>query len=68
MKLPIEQLTVVTLTEHEARMFVQFQKHFTLIGLLESIGGFSIRNGSVTIHFDSTGQIGSVDKQEHYRP
>lgn len=59
-------LTIVELTQTEAESFITFQKHRTLIGLLESIGAFNVRNGSVTIHFSRLGEIISVDKQEHY--
>lgn len=58
-------LTAIHLTENEAKLFIQFQKHFALIGLLESIKAFDIRSGSVTIHFDSLGQIGGLKKEEH---
>ncbi len=64
----IEIKTPVLLTEREAMLFIQFQKHISLVGMLESIDAFAIRSGSVTIHFDSMGQIGSVDKVQHYRP
>lgn len=60
--------TTVSLTSAEANLFVTFQKHFSLIQLLESIGAFNVKSGSVTIHFNALGQIGSIDKQQHYRP
>ncbi len=48
--------------------FAKFQKHYSLVQLLESLGVFSIVNGSVEIHFDSIGNIGSVDIRRHFRP
>lgn len=60
--------TPILLTDREAVLFVQFQKHISLIGLLESVGAFDVKSGSVTIHFDAMGQIGSVDKHQHFRP
>ncbi len=61
-------LTPVFLTPEDVLVFQAFQKHYTLIGLLDSLDVFGIRNGSVTIHFDTNGKIGSVDKHQHYRP
>ena len=58
----------IYLTEQEALLFVEFQKQYALIRALESIGAFKVKSGSVTIHFDSNGLIGSLDKYEHYRP
>lgn len=58
--------TPVYLTEEEARMFVKFQKHYAFMEALESIKAFNIRNGSVTIHFNSLGEIKSLDKKEFY--
>lgn len=60
------QTTPVYLTEEEAKMFLQFQKHFTLIGLLESVKAFDIKSGSVTLHFNALGEIKGVDKREHF--
>jgi hypothetical protein len=63
-----ETLTKIELNENEAKCFIQFQKHFSLIQALNSIRAFDIRNGSVTINFDSLGRIGSIDKWEQFRP
>lgn len=60
-------MTPIFLTPEEAILFVQFQKHFALVQLLESIKAFDIKNGSVTLHFDSYGKIASIDKNEHLR-
>lgn len=61
-------LTVIELTTIEAQSFVQFQKHRALIGLLESIKAFDVKNGSVTVHFSRLGEIVSVEKNEHFSP
>jgi len=60
-------LTTIELTEDEAKLFLEFQKRFAFVQLLDSIKAFQMKSGSITIHFDSFGQIASVDKQEHYR-
>jgi hypothetical protein len=57
----------IELTKRDAEMFIEFQKHYALIGLLNSIKAFDIKGGSVTIHFGSMGEIKTVDKHEYYR-
>ncbi len=56
--------TTVYLSEIEARQFLDFQKHYDLIGLLNSINAFDLKSGYVTIHFDKVGNIKGVDKHE----
>lgn len=60
-------LIKIELSEFDAKMFVNFQKHYNLVGLLDNIGAFDLKGGSVQIHFDSFGQIRSIDKQQHYK-
>jgi len=63
----MNELTTINLTNDEAIQFVTFQKHRALIGLLEEIKAFELRNGSVTIHFDTYGRIRLVEKNESMR-
>lgn len=60
-------LTRLDLTEEECKLFLQFQKRYAFMQLLESIGIFDIRNGSVTINFDTIGGITNVEKKQVYR-
>lgn len=53
-------LTTVQLTEQEAKLFIMMQ-------LLQSLGVFDIKSGSVTIHFDKDGKIGSVEINKTYK-
>lgn len=62
----MEKLTKIELTNEEAILFVQFQKRYSFMQLLESVNAFDIKGGSVTVHFDRNGLIQSVDKQERY--
>ena len=39
-----------------------------LLKLLDIAKAFDIRNGSITINFDGSGKISSLDKKEHYKP
>lgn len=59
--------TVVELSPADAALFIAFQKRYAFMQLLESIGAFDIRSGSITIHFDNLGGVGSVDTNRHYR-
>lgn len=63
----MEQLTVIQLTDADAKLFIQFQKRHALMELLESLGAFDLKSGYVSIHFDNLGGIGSVDVHKHYR-
>lgn len=54
------ELTTVQLSEKEAKLFIMMQ-------LLESLGVFDIKSGSVNIHFDKDGKIGSVEVNKTYR-
>jgi hypothetical protein len=63
----IEEKTIVYLTPEDAEAFINFQKHFSFIQILETLGVFQIRNGSVTINFDGVGRVGSVDMYRHFK-
>lgn len=63
----MEQLTTIQLTEEDAKLFIQFQKRFTFMKLLESLDIFAMKSGSMTIHFDNLGEIHSVDVQKYYK-
>lgn len=60
--------TLIELTPADALLFIEFQKRHAFMALLDSLGVFNVRNGSVTIHFDSLGQLSTVEKKEIYRP
>ncbi len=53
-------LTTLQVNEKEAKLFIMMQ-------LLESLGVFDIKSGSVTIHFDKDGKIGNVVVQKSYK-
>lgn len=56
----------VYLTNEEANLFVKFQRHHNLIAYMENVKAFGMRNGSVTIHFNSLGEIKSIEKKEMF--
>lgn len=59
--------TTIFLNEEDARLFLLYQKHYLFMKLLESVGAFDLKSGSITIHFTNTGEIGSVDVQRHLK-
>lgn len=60
-------MTSIELSSADALLFVEFQKRYTFMQLLDSVGAFGIANGSVTVHFDGLGAIRTVDVQRHYK-
>ena len=60
-------VTIVHLSEEDARLFIEFQKHHKLIEILESADALSVKGGSVTLHFTNDGEVGSIDVQRRYR-
>ena len=58
---------IVTMSDSDAKMFIEFQKRYAFIQLLESIGAFNLKSASLTINFDAFGQIASLEKKEHYK-
>ena len=62
----MNEYVAIQLSPIDAKLFLKFQKHHALIGLLESIGAFDLKDGSIKIHFDHIGQIRAIDKHESY--
>lgn len=62
----MENLIKIELTEFDAKLFLQFQKRYAFVKLMESLGIFDVTTGSVTVHFDSKGQIGAVEVNKKY--
>jgi hypothetical protein len=63
----IELQTIpIYLTEHEAKMFLKFQKHFKLFELLEEKKAFDIKHGTVTIDFNGDGDIKGISKKQFF--
>lgn len=63
----METLTRIDLTESEARLFILYQKYHAFMKLLESVGAFDLKSGSIFIHFDAQGAIGSVEVKKFYK-
>ena len=53
-------MTVLTLNDTDAQLFLEFRR-------LQSTGVFDVKNGSVTLHFDKQGVINAIEKKEMLR-
>ena len=62
----IPLLTTINLTHEDAQQFVRYQKHKALIDLLENVGAFDMKGGSITLHFGISGEIKTIDKHEYF--
>lgn len=58
-----DEVTIL-LTTPEAIMFRDFQQFHTTFALLISKGVFDTKNGSVTLNFDSNGQIKTIQRSD----
>lgn len=63
----IEKNVIISISEEDAKLFVEFQKRYAFMNLLESIGAFKLKSASLLINFDAFGQIASLEKKEHYK-
>ncbi len=57
-------MTVITLSEKDAALFVQFQQLYENIERLIGSGAFDIRNGSFVAHIDGQGKVRKVDRHD----
>lgn len=62
----MNDITIVELTPFDAKLFMQFQKHYAFIKLMDSLSVFDVTSGSVTIHFNGSGKIGAVEMNKKY--
>lgn len=62
-----EELVIVYLTPQQAQEMNEINKRYAFIKVLESLGVFELKNGSVEIHFDSLGRVASIQKHQHYK-
>lgn len=58
-----EQITIF-LTTPEAEMFKSFQEFHSTFFLLVNSGVFNIKGGSAVIHFDESGVIQNIERND----
>lgn len=56
----------VSLSPEEALLLVQLEKRKALMNIIEEAGGFDIKSGHITIHFDGNGVVGSVEVHRRF--
>ena len=61
------EFTTVYLSAEEAKLFMEFQRRYRFMQMLESLGVFDLKSAKVTLHFDNLGEVASIDKQQYYR-
>lgn len=61
-------ITRIELTPEDAELFIKFQKRYSFIKLMESVGAFDIKSGSMRVNFDNSGGIGSIEVLKHFHP
>lgn len=59
-----KEVTII-LTTPEAIMWRDYQQFHAAFALLVSRGIFDVKNGSVTIHFDSLGNIAKIERKDN---
>jgi len=64
---PLVNKIVIELTEEDSRLFMEFQKRYQFIKALEDEKVFTLRSGSVEVHFNNIGEIASISIQKHIK-
>ncbi len=54
----------VFIPDQEAQQFLLFQQHFEPFSIMIEANLFSIRNGSATLHFDSSGTLQTINRSD----
>ena len=66
-----ENTTTIVLTDDEAKLFLEFQKHFQIIayvlGAMALLNINIIKNASLTLDYDQNGKINHSVISQHYR-
>jgi hypothetical protein len=57
----MNNMQTIMLTDTEAASFLEWQRNKALFDLLVETGVFSVKNGSVELHFDSLSRLKSID-------
>lgn len=60
----MNQDVTIFLTPIDAELFKSYQQFHSTFALLCSKGVFDQRNGSITMHFDSLGNIGKIERHD----
>lgn len=63
--------TVIELTDEEAKLFIEFQKHHEMIayllGFMDSLNVSNLKNMSITMDIDNLGVVAHTSLTRHFR-
>lgn len=57
-------MTTIELSDDDARLFAEFQRHHDAIRDIIENGAMEVRNGTATLHFDQNGVMQRVDIEQ----
>ncbi|MCX6822103.1 MAG: hypothetical protein NTW30_04985 [Candidatus Aenigmarchaeota archaeon] len=64
-------LTVIELTKEDAKLFIEFQKHYVpvahLLGYMDTLGLSDLKNMSIVMDIDSDGKVAHTSFTRHFR-
>ncbi len=63
----LELYSVMANIQLSPKALADLQKRAVFMKMLESIGAFDIKSGTLTVNFDSAGAISSVEVRKLYR-
>lgn len=62
----IEKRITVEMSEEDAALFIKFRRFQGMFEMLTESGITDIKNGSMTLHFDSSGTVKNVQVIHNY--
>lgn len=54
----------VYIPDEDVKKFLLFQQHYLLFNTLIDKGVFNVKNGSITLHFDSEGELQLIQRAD----
>lgn len=54
----------IFIADEEAKKFILFQQYYEKFCLLVESGAFSVKNGSVALHFDKNGDLLTIQRAD----
>lgn len=54
----------IYIPDEEAKKFLLFQEYYDLFATMLEHGAFTVKNGSVTLHFDKQGKLKAINRAD----
>jgi len=58
------QKIAIFVPDSEAKLFIEFQKHYDLFTLLLEKDVFKQKNAAITLNFDNTGSLQAIERRD----